>query len=300
MQATFDLHNKEFEDLLAYMEQVVVQYVVELLGSNLRWIPLDFIKHIYKHDKSFRFKLNRFLKGLTNKHHRCEDDQTVYELNAGNVGNSFLSWDMTLCLFLHEGKDKAKNKEKVVDKSVALIKEAPTLAKNEEVLLEVAEASMALLLLQQNHVEENDKSDQELEADEIVDAIPELDVTTLSPIIMDSKEFLFLDDISKSLGLREDEALIILSNSCGSGSENIASGNAGGVQIDFDDHDLTKQLGFIDYDSQRTIEETVVNALTAIQEAATEDESVPEEAFQPHKQLKVDTSVDQRGSIDIC
>lgn len=49
-----------------------------------------------------------------------------------------------------------------------------------------------------------------LEPQEVVDALPELEVTMLNPIIVDGIEFLFLADIEKSMGLREDEALSIL------------------------------------------------------------------------------------------
>ena len=78
-----------------------------------------------------------------------------------------------------------------------------------EVLSYVVEASMALVLLQEGSTE-GCEPHHDLKGDEIVEEIPKLDVTTLNPIIIDNKEFLFLDDICKSLGLREDEALSIL------------------------------------------------------------------------------------------
>lgn len=62
----------------------------------------------------------------------------------------------------------------------------------EDNLSEQAEASLALMLLQGG--ENVDKDDRMLEPDEVMEAIPELDVITLNPIIIDGKEFLFLDE----------------------------------------------------------------------------------------------------------
>ena len=49
-----------------------------------------------------------------------------------------------------------------------------------------------------------------LEGDYVVEEILEADLTCLNPIVVDGAEYLLLDDISKSLGLCEDEALCIL------------------------------------------------------------------------------------------
>ena len=69
---------------------------------------------------------------------------------------------------------------------------------------------MALMLLQSGDSVKED--DWMLEPDEVGDVLPDLDVITLNPILVDGKEFLFLDDISKSVGLREDDALSALAN----------------------------------------------------------------------------------------
>ena len=107
-----------------------------------------------------------------------------------------------------------------------------------------------------------------LDPDEVLDAIPELDVTTLNPIIVDRKELLFLDGIENTLGLREDEALSILSNGAGVLEEAETSERRPCVQIDFDDQNLTKALAFWGYDVERTIEENLATAIVAIQDVA--------------------------------
>ena len=45
---------------------------------------------------------------------------------------------------------------------------------------------MALVLLHQNEVEEEEDSNQDLDVDEIENVATNLDVTTLSPIIIDN------------------------------------------------------------------------------------------------------------------
>ena len=80
--------------------------------------------------------------------------------------------------------------------------------------------------------------------DEVLDVVPELDVSTLNPIIINGKEFLFLNDIEKTLGLREDEALGIISNGAGVPEEAKTLERRPRVQIDSDDQNLTKALAF--------------------------------------------------------
>ena len=297
MQATVELNADAFEKHLKYMEDHVAQYAVELPDSTSRWVPVDFIKHIYKSDKNFRFRLGRFLKGLTRNYYRVEDDEVVFELEAGNVGNAFLSWDMTLTLFLHEGKSTEAKGGKVPANEAPLVQQVDV--EMEEDISEIAEASMALVLLQRGE-SEPEEPDSMLGPNEVLDAVPELDVTTLYPIIVDGKEFLFLDDIEKTLGLREDEALSILANGAGVLEEAETSERRPRVQIDFDDQNLTKALAFRRYDAEHTIEENVAAAIVAIQDVAQEYESVPENAFQPHKPQQFHTLIDHGGkSIDI-
>jgi hypothetical protein len=83
-----------FQKPLEYMENHVARYVMELPYSTSKWIPLDFIKHVYRGDNNFCFTLARFLKGLTISHYRVEEDDIVFNLEASNLGNAFLSWDM--------------------------------------------------------------------------------------------------------------------------------------------------------------------------------------------------------------
>ena len=72
---------------------------------------------------------------------------------------------------------------------------------------------MALVCLQGTAPEED--LDLLVEGDEVLKEIPDLSILSLSPIILDGKEFLFLDDISKTIGLREDEALSVLAVNAG-------------------------------------------------------------------------------------
>ena len=71
---------------------------------------------------------------------------------------------------------------------------------------------MALVLLKQQDAEE--EPNEEVEADKVLGMLHKTDVTCLCPIILHDKEYLYLDDIRKSLGLKEDETLSILHNAC--------------------------------------------------------------------------------------
>ena len=62
---------------------------------------------------------------------------------------------------------------------------------------------MALVCLQK--IAPKEVLDLLVEGDEVLKEIPDLSILSLSPIILDDKEFLFLDDISKTLNLRKDE-----------------------------------------------------------------------------------------------
>ena len=64
---------------------------------------------------------------------------------------------------------------------------------------------MALVCLQGGAPKE--VPDLLIEGDKVLEEIPDLNILSLSLIIIDGKEFLFLDDISKTLGLCKDEAL---------------------------------------------------------------------------------------------
>lgn len=292
IQASIDLHLDTFTEILKYVEDYILEYAVELPDSTDTWVPLEYIKHICQQDKNFYFRLLRFVKGFTSRNYRIEDDDVILDLGVGNIGNSFLSLDMLIALMLHEHKEK-KEKGKAEAKEVPLVKELQ--ADQVETLDDQAEASMALVLLQKG--ESAEEPNYMLSTEEVEQALPELDLTTLHPIVVDGKEFLFLDDISKSLGIREDEALSILVDATSMQVE--GDENKPGLQIDFEDHELTKSLELMAYNAERTLEENIATALVAIQDMAPVYESVPESAFKKHQSFSVSGRADQGGSINI-
>lgn len=106
MQATMNLHLDVFTEILKYVEAYVLEYVVELPNSTETWVPLEYIKYIYQQDKNFCFKLLQLVKGFPRSCNRIKGDDVILDLGARNIGNSFLSLDMTLALMLHERKGK--------------------------------------------------------------------------------------------------------------------------------------------------------------------------------------------------
>ena len=103
-----------------------------------------------------------------------------------------------MVLFLQEtvGKEAGKKAKKEKTKPMEQIQEAPD---QEDTVTDQWEASMALVALQGGTSEE--VADELVEGDEVLEEVPDLAVLSLHPVIIDGKEFLFLDDITKTIGL---------------------------------------------------------------------------------------------------
>ena len=149
---------------------------------------------------------------------------------------------------------------------------------------------MALMLLQTGQpVQEENRM---LEPEEVEDEIPNIEVLTLNPIIVDGKEFLFLANISKSVRLRKDEALSTIVNTSSMLDEVETFVATPTLAIDFEDHELTKSLEYVSYDAVHKQEENIAAVLVAIQNAEV-DHNLPDSAFQPSSTWttsKVETS----------
>ena len=107
MDATSALHEDAFKEFKEYMDIHMERYSVLFEGSEKKWLPLDFLRHTYRHDKNFRFHLVRFTKGLTERDHKEVDEEAVEEIGVGHIGTQFLTWDMVLALMVLEGVDKS-------------------------------------------------------------------------------------------------------------------------------------------------------------------------------------------------
>ena len=157
------------------------------------------------------------MQGLASSHLRVEEDDVVMEFGLGPIGNSFMSCEMSYILFLSENKlhqKEAKSQTRVdkgKGKEVCFVKDNQE--KEVEVLPIEVEASMALMMFQQDVQEESAKT--MLEGDYVVEEISRADLSCLNPIVIDGVEYLLLDDINKSLWLCEDEALCILGDIAG-------------------------------------------------------------------------------------
>ena len=146
------------------------------------------------------------MQGLASSHLIVEEDDGFMEFGLGPIGNSFMSCEMSYVLFLSENKLHHKEAKPQTRADKGKGKEACFVKDNQEekvdVLTTEVEASMALMMFQQGVQEESPET--MLEGDYIVEEIPEADLSCLNPIVIDGAEYLVLDDISKSLGLRED------------------------------------------------------------------------------------------------
>ena len=98
-----------FEDVIQYMNPHISTYSIMFEGDETLWVFVYYIKYIFKANKNFRFELARFVKSITKKDYKTEDEDLLLDF-----GTLFMSWDMAMVLLLQEGvnKDSVKVKEK--------------------------------------------------------------------------------------------------------------------------------------------------------------------------------------------
>lgn len=295
LNATALFHAEDFKEFTEYMDTFMEPCSVLFEESSTKWVPLDFLKYTYRHDKNYRFRAARIIKGLTNRDLKVADEDTVEELNMGDIGTQFLSWEMILVCMILEGVEKGKSAKKESKHAMGPAILVTEMDVPEEALTEQEEASMALILMQGDQPEEEDV--RLLEGEEVIEEVPELQMIHLHPIIIDDQKYLFLHDISKTLGLREDEALSVLKMHSTMVDPDTVDATPQ-LQVDFLESDDLASLEYHADDNEGTLEETVAKALVSIGKVATEYESVPECAFQPHKPL-VARDMASMGSINL-
>ena len=144
--ATINLHANAFTDVIEYMDRHISTYSIVFESAEGQWVPVDFIKYIFREDKNFRFTLSQFTKSLTERDYRIEEEDFLFDLQMGNVGTTFLNWDTVLVLLLQEGLGRDSGKQKAKEKAMPLeqIQEADPQEKN---VTDHWDASMALVCL---------------------------------------------------------------------------------------------------------------------------------------------------------
>ncbi len=236
----------------------------------------------------------KVLKGLTEEHYLQVKEDDLMDLNMGNIGTCFLRWDIVLAILLMESVDKSTGKEKVGEKTKPSRRSlAKELDPKEEKMTDQQEASLALVCLREEppmvDVEET------MEGEDVEYKIRELLIRTLHPIVVDGEEFLFLDDITHSLEMHQDEALSVLAVYAGlHGTTNPTQDVE--IQLDFSSAPTTRMLALPE--AHNSMDSLVSAALMSIEENKEAYEMVPESSFAPHQRL---TCSDHKnlGSIDI-
>ncbi|MCO5581798.1 hypothetical protein L7F22_035687 [Adiantum nelumboides] len=154
---------------------------------------------------------------------------------------------------------------------------------------------MALILLQAPYSTEED--DSMMEGEEVLEEVLELQIISLHAVVVDGRQFLFLDDISKTLRLREDESLSVLAIYVGmkdpSGKDEKTQ-----FQIDFEDQSTSGGPSFLPTENEQTLVQTMVSTLVEIKSCASFYKGILESTFHPHKPL-ISTGKDDHSSIDL-
>ena len=108
----------------------------------------------------------------------------------------------------------------------------------------------------------------------------------LLPVVVNGCEFLFLDDVCKCMGLREDEALSALAQIIAVEEEpQVSVAPPPCTKLDLTPDPIRQDIQLITSSAMGTLEESVAHALLAIKGVEEEYSSVPESSFQPHQVL---------------
>lgn len=295
MEASMQIHAEAFATFTEYMEKHISQYAVNFEGEEGVWVPVDLLKFVCRSNSNFRFKLAKVVKGLTQEHYRQLQEEDIMELDMGNIGTFFLRWDIALAIMLMESAERSTGKEKVGEKKKP---SARTLVKEqepkEETLTEQQEASLALVSLQEEPARVEDV-EQTIQGEDVEEEIPELLLRTLHPVVVDGVEFLFLDDITHTLEMHQDEALSVLAIYAGMRDTTNPKEDTS-IQLDYSSSNLTTMLALPEVHS--SMDSLVSAALVSIKESEEFYNSVPESSFTPHKRLMTSDRTGL-GSIDI-
>ena len=89
--ATTNLHADAFTDVIEYMDKHISEYSILFEGAEGQWVPVDFIKYIFREDKNFQLRLSRFTKSLTERDYKIEEEDLLMDLDMGNIGIEFLN-----------------------------------------------------------------------------------------------------------------------------------------------------------------------------------------------------------------
>ena len=89
--AAINLHTDAFTNVIEYMDKHISTSSILFKGAEGQWLPVDFVKYIFREDKNFRFRLSRFTKSLTEREYKIEEEDLLMDLQMGNIGIAFLN-----------------------------------------------------------------------------------------------------------------------------------------------------------------------------------------------------------------
>ena len=89
--ATINLHVDAFTDVIEYIDKHISAYSILFEGAEGQWVPVDFIKYIFREDKNFQIRLSQFTKSLIERDYKIKEEDLLMDLDMGNIGRAFLN-----------------------------------------------------------------------------------------------------------------------------------------------------------------------------------------------------------------
>ena len=215
LATTVDLHVDAFAEIVAYMEQHIMRYAVSIPPHDGLWVPCDLLRYIHKGDRPFTKRLKRFQEIAAQAGHFLDERAPgVPSLKKRKLGLEYLSRLATFIFFVSEEPDSPEVRLPHLQIGAA-IKDSKE--PDEALLNSSAEGAICLREHPQglySLVDNPNPTPTECplpeEAPPTDEAIPEVEVSQLSSVVVDGGEFVFLHDLEKAFAMRMDECLSVL------------------------------------------------------------------------------------------
>ena len=104
---TLTLAAADYVDVMDYMMTSLDEFTIIIPEcGDVKWVPVDLLRHIYKQDTAFLKHLHRFMKVA----HQCGEakllgTQQMLAYQKGNLGKTFLLWVASFILLINKDED---------------------------------------------------------------------------------------------------------------------------------------------------------------------------------------------------
>ena len=212
------IHNAapDYLEIFEYMDQKLGQYTITMPNyGDIKWVPVSLLRHIYKDDTPFLKRLNRFLK-LAQKCGEAKALSTgeMLAYRMGDLGKIFISWVGCFILLINDEEDLNEAQTTALAIGGPSRETADPRADDAGPSQETSWGSVAYPMGEDEALilsaEGPDSSPTLVIRDANFVPLPEQELSTLSTIVIDDEEFVFMHDLEKACKICHDECLSML------------------------------------------------------------------------------------------